>query len=270
MFSLTDKEIRERRVAEGESKGTADDLEDKHGDRESLFAHGTKDLKPEVEEGVMRRPDRLELVGGSVVVGEAVVRARDDADELRDREDKVDELWDKEEEQRLGEVAEDARDRERHAGKVCVRVANKYCRREPVVVEQTKRGGNKRHDKEEAELVAAECVAAGSDLDGIVQCNKRTNDCALRRLEAIYASVDVDRVGAEDRNAADKHAVQNAEVQHRRQVQQRRNAARQHQVCRPVVRKQQRQRRQRRQHDLPPPAHVQHVVCKAQQQCHAH
>mmetsp|Transcript_53849 Transcript_53849/g.148456 ORF Transcript_53849/g.148456 Transcript_53849/m.148456 type:complete len:208 (+) Transcript_53849:306-929(+) len=53
------------------------------------------------------RPADAELVCGGDVGGHAVARARDEFEELRHREDEVDDLWHEEEQHCLGVVAED-------------------------------------------------------------------------------------------------------------------------------------------------------------------
>ena len=62
-----------------------------------------------------------------------VARAGDDGRELRERVEEVEDLREEEEEERLGKVAENADDGERHAGKVAERVADERARGVPAI-----------------------------------------------------------------------------------------------------------------------------------------
>ena len=66
----------------------------------------------------------FEEAGAGVEAREAVARTRDEAEELRGGVGEVEELGDEEEQQGLGEVAEDANDGEDHAREVAVGVAD--------------------------------------------------------------------------------------------------------------------------------------------------
>jgi len=57
-------------------------------------------------------------------------------EQLRRRIDKVERLGDKQQDQRLAEVSEDAVDGEDHARKVAVRVPHKHLSRIPVVLQE--------------------------------------------------------------------------------------------------------------------------------------
>lgn len=62
---------------------------------------------------------------------EAVSWTRDDAKELRDRVEEVDDLWDEEEKEGLAKVTKDPYHSKCHASKVAKGVAHKYTRRIP-------------------------------------------------------------------------------------------------------------------------------------------
>lgn len=89
-----------------------------------------------VEVDLPARHRGLEQAGAGVEVRQAVARTRDQAEELGDRVAKVEDLRDHEEQEGLGEVAEDGHDDEDHACKVAVRIANEDTGRVLVVQEQ--------------------------------------------------------------------------------------------------------------------------------------
>lgn len=70
----------------------------------------------------------VQQVRPGVVLGQPVARARNEAEQLRHRVDKVDDLRDEEQQHGFAKVAQDADHGERHAGQVVERVADKHLR----------------------------------------------------------------------------------------------------------------------------------------------
>lgn len=95
----------------------------------------------------------FEEIGVGVVVGETVARAGDQVEELRDAVEEVEGLGDEEEEERLGEVAEDAADGEDHAREVAVGVADEDAGGVPVVEEEGERDADEGEEHVEGEEV---------------------------------------------------------------------------------------------------------------------
>ena len=63
-------------------------------------------------------------------------RTGNEAKELRDGVEEIEDLRHEDEQHRLAEVAEDGDDGERHSGKVAERIANKHARRIPDMTTQ--------------------------------------------------------------------------------------------------------------------------------------
>ena len=80
---------------------------------------------------------------------QSVAWARDEPEELRNAVDKVEDLGNQEEDQRLGEVAEDADDNEDHASEITVGISHENSCRVPVVEEQGKAHAEERQEEEE-------------------------------------------------------------------------------------------------------------------------
>lgn len=97
-----------------------------------------------------------------------MARTGNEPEELREREKEVEELREEEEQQRLGEVPEDAHlavrgvanshRSEGHAGGVGEGVADEAARGEAVEVEERERGGDEGHDDHRGEHVVAHVV----------------------------------------------------------------------------------------------------------------
>ena len=170
---------------------------------------------------------------------ETVTRTGDDAEELREREEEVEELGKEEEKQRLGEVTKDAHlsvttlshthRSEGDAGGVGEGVADEAARRVAVEVEERERGGDEGHDDHRREDVVAHIVyasrqrqtltvrSADDDVDD-VDAKQRAGDhdglgvthslhAHLTHLQSVDARVNVDAVGAEDAQHDDVHVV---------------------------------------------------------------
>ena len=79
-----------------------------------------------------------------VQLGKSVSRAYYNPDQLWERQHKVKDLRDEEQEQRLGEVAEYPNNCKHHSSKISVRITNKHFRRISIILEQCQRRRYKR------------------------------------------------------------------------------------------------------------------------------
>ena len=105
-----------------------------HRDAELALGHGSEDGEEEVEDGVVVRRDELALP--VIVLGDAVARAGDEVEELREAVQEVEDLGDEEEEERLAEMAQYGYHSKTHSRKIGERVPHKHARRKPVVIPQ--------------------------------------------------------------------------------------------------------------------------------------
>lgn len=160
----------------------------------------------------MIRPHRLQEARLLIVLGEPVPGAGDNAEELGQRQREVDELGDEEEEDRLGEVAEDSGDRDGHPCNVGERVTDKHFGGAPVVVKEAEGSSHKWEDHIEAQLVRKDTAGTIMKLDGVVDDDEEGDHDGLPCLNPVDAGVDVDRVGAEDGDAGNDGVVENAEM----------------------------------------------------------
>ena len=103
--------------------------------------------------GIPRGDGGFEQAGARVESGETVARTGDQAEELRGGVDEVEDLRDEEEEERFGEVAEDADDGEDHAGEVAVGVSDEDARGVPVVPPEGERDAEEGEEHVEGEEV---------------------------------------------------------------------------------------------------------------------
>jgi len=109
------------------------------------------------------------------------------------------------------------------------------------------------------------------ELDAVVDEHRERDHHRLPRLEAVDAGEDVDRVGAEDREARHEAVVRDAELDRRRQPQvaeERKQELRQHDdgaAAVDGVHHHDRQRRRQRQPQLVAPAQIEHVVGEAEE-----
>lgn len=94
---------------------------------------------------------RLQETGAGVKVWEAVAWAGHKAEDLRGGIGEVKELWDEEEEEGLGEMAEDRDDGEDHAREVAVGVADEHTSGKPVVEEKGERDAKPGEEEIEGE-----------------------------------------------------------------------------------------------------------------------
>eukprot|EP00208_Stichococcus_sp_RCC1054_P002867 CAMPEP_0206142338 /NCGR_PEP_ID=MMETSP1473-20131121/16507_1 /ASSEMBLY_ACC=CAM_ASM_001109 /TAXON_ID=1461547 /ORGANISM="Stichococcus sp, Strain RCC1054" /LENGTH=150 /DNA_ID=CAMNT_0053537295 /DNA_START=235 /DNA_END=687 /DNA_ORIENTATION=- len=86
----------------------------------------------------------MEQPGGRVKRGQPVPRAVHELEQLGNGVHEVEHLRPQEQQQRLAEVAQDARHCDGHAGEVCVGVADEDAGGEPVEVQQGQGGGGQR------------------------------------------------------------------------------------------------------------------------------
>jgi hypothetical protein len=82
---------------------------------------------------------------------QSVSGARQELKQLRNRVQKVQDLWYEEHQQRLAEVRMDTNNSEGHAREVAVSVSHEYLRGEPVVAQQTQRGADEGQDHQHGE-----------------------------------------------------------------------------------------------------------------------
>ena len=171
------------------SKHRTDHLQHQQPARQVLLGHGTKQVQEHVDERVIDPVEvRARLVRGNHAglqqarlgvdptpqqlwgkpLGQTMARTGNEPEELREREKEVEELREEEEQQRLGEVPEDAHlavrgvgsshRSEGHAGGVGEGVADEAARGEAVEVEERERGGDEGHDDHRGEHVVAHVV----------------------------------------------------------------------------------------------------------------
>ena len=136
------------KVAHHKAGRAAHDLKGEHQRAQISLGHRADDQQREIDEVEVRRHG-LEAPGGRVEARQAVARAVHDADQLRQRVEKVEDLRNEEEQQRLGKVPENAADGKGDAGKVGKGVADKDARRKP---EEGRINEEKRDAKEKAAL----------------------------------------------------------------------------------------------------------------------
>lgn len=166
----------------------------------------------------IRRPDGhggLEQAGAGVEAGHAMARAGDEAEDLGAGVGKVGNLGHKQEDEGLGEVAEDADDDKDHAGKVAVGVADEDAGGEPVVGEEGEGDAEEGQEEVEAEEVAVGGgmgVGVGEEVEGVVEDEQGGDDDGLGDLDAVDAGEDVDAVGGEDGDGGHVEVVEGAEV----------------------------------------------------------
>lgn len=98
----------------------------------------------------------LEDVLEGIVPGQSVARAGDDVEQLGRRVDKVEDLGQQEEDERLAKVALDADDDKDHAGKVAVGVADKDVGGVLVVGKEGQADAEEGQEEEETEQVAVD------------------------------------------------------------------------------------------------------------------
>mmetsp|Transcript_5108 Transcript_5108/g.18262 ORF Transcript_5108/g.18262 Transcript_5108/m.18262 type:complete len:252 (+) Transcript_5108:748-1503(+) len=178
-----------------------------------------------------RRLARVQQPRGRVELREAVTWARHELEQLRRAVQKVENLRQEEQHERLAEVAQHADDAQRHPREVRVRVADEHPRRVPVVRQQPQAHGEERPGEAQAEdvrvlrltrrrerrrrrrirrliltsssadphLPAARAfdVADARDRAHVQVHDRRRDDDALANLQTVDPRVDVDRVGAE-------------------------------------------------------------------------
>eukprot|EP00955_Chlamydomonas_euryale_P056542 356459-Chlamydomonas_euryale.AAC.5 len=193
--------------------------------------------------------------GRRVEHGQPVARARHDLEQLGDAVDKVDNLRDEEEQQRLAEVAQDARDRDRHARKICKRA---------------ERAARERQREVGREEVRVTCrVAAGADAPRdrrqAVRQHRTRDDKRLAGLQAVDSREDVDAVRAEDDKRDHVAEVQRPQLHIAGQPDEQLQRLGHRNARATAVSREQRQRRKQWQHELHAPAQVEHVVCKAEE-----
>ena len=120
-----------------------------------MFCHGAQYAEGEIEEGVVVRPDWFELSCFAVEVGESVTRTGDDAKELRETKDEIDELGDEQKKEELCVVALDSSDAESHSSEISEGITDENRGRIPVKIEQTEGCVDEREKKEKSFLMSA-------------------------------------------------------------------------------------------------------------------
>ncbi|KAI9742933.1 MAG: hypothetical protein M1818_003663 [Claussenomyces sp. TS43310] len=245
-------------VTDEQAEQTAGGLhgEDAHG--EAIFAHGTEPEEPEVEDGHVGgleddaarvsveaqeaqamegaqgqgeggvggpRPagdGGLKEAGAGVEAGQTVAGARDKTEELGGRVEEIGDLGQQEEEQGLGEVAEDGDAGEDGAGEVAVGVADENAGGVPIVGDEGEgdaEEGQEEVEGEEVRVGGRVGVGRGRhEVEGVVEDEQGGDDEGLRHLDAVDAGEDVDAVGAEDGDAGHVGVVQVAEIEEFAQV----------------------------------------------------
>lgn len=168
-----------------------------------------------VEVGLPARHRGLEQAGARVEVRQAVARARDQAEELGHRVAEVEDLRDHEEQEGLGEVAENGYDDEDHACKVAVRIAYEDAGRVLVVQEQGAGDTEERQQEVEREQVGVGGrVRVGRDqVQGIVEDEEQRNHNGLEHFNSVDARQDVDAVGTEDAESGHVSVVEETEIE---------------------------------------------------------
>lgn len=130
-------------------------------------------------EGVRRRVPR----------GKPVARNGKHPEELRRRVHKVQHLRDEEQEQGLGELAQDSSDRKRHPREIAERVAHKRSCRIPAVLDQGQHDGEQgQHHAQREEMKVLEVLGSVSHSEG-----ERVRDAQGGEVK-----VDVEQVVADD------------------------------------------------------------------------
>ena len=140
---------------------------------------------------------------------------RHEAKQLRGRVDKVEDLREQQQHERLAEVPENTNDDKDHAGKVAVRVADEHARRVPVVAEQGKgdaEEGEQEVEREEVR-VSRRVGVRREQVEAVVDGEEKGDDDGLGDFDAVDSREDVDAVGAEDGDAGHVDVVQRAEVE---------------------------------------------------------
>lgn len=102
-------------------------------------------------------------------------RTRDDLEELGQRIDKVNDLWDEEEKERFREVSKDSNCCEDHATPVAERITDEYLRRIPVEVVQRKCREDIRQNYVNTHLMHVLPIRFQPQLNHIVNQNAASN-----------------------------------------------------------------------------------------------
>jgi hypothetical protein len=145
-----------------------------------LLGHGTSDEEGGVDQGQVLGV--LEQFGLLVVDWEAVSRAVYDANELRDREEEVDELGNEEEHESLGEVALDCGHGQGHSSEVREGISDEDLRR--IRIEVGQRQHTAQEGKHQIQAVHVLLAAWTAQLDVVVSQNRKRNYNRLRRLKS--------------------------------------------------------------------------------------
>lgn len=164
------------------------------------------------------RPDGdagLEQTGARVEVGQAVAGAGDELEELRRAVEEVQDLGQQQQHEGLGEVAQDADGGEHHAREVAVGVADEDARRVPVMGQQGEADAQEgQHEEEREEVGVGGRVRVGSDeVEDVVEDQQAGDHDALRHLDAVDPSQDIDTIRAEDAERGHVDVVEGTEVE---------------------------------------------------------
>lgn len=143
-----------------------------------------------------------------------MARAGDDVEELGSRVDKVEDLGQEQEDERLAEMTLDADHDEDHAGKVAVGVSDKDVGGVFVVGKEGQAHTQQGQEEEETEQVTVNGrVRVRRDKVQTVVCNEEQgDDDGLHHLDAVDAREDVDGVWAKDGQSGHVDVVQPAQV----------------------------------------------------------
>ena len=212
-----------------------------------------------IEDSVV--PRVLQLVCFGVPLGHPVTGALDNVQQLRDGEDKVDDLGQEEERQSFSGVAHDAADSEDHPGKVGVGVTNEDLAGEFVELPQGVGGTDEWEKQAQGNLVAGHFVFRAWALelhDGVDRVGDG-DDQRLTDFNSIDTRKNVDRVCAE---YAEAHHVDDVERSQVNQVHPDKLLELEGDDDRggAIIAKEQGDRPKSREDNLVHPAHVHHVV----------
>ena len=134
---------------------------------------------------------------------------RNQFEELRQREDKIHELRDKKQKQRLAKMPKNPHCRKRHARRIGKRIPDKHPRGIAIEVEQSERRRDERqhHRGRKHVILHVVRIAADEDVNDVDEQKRASDHDRLSHFESVDACVNVDAVRAENAQHYDVNVV---------------------------------------------------------------